>query len=231
MIGENHFKVQIKGVREGLLITLGEGEWPVLQQELMQHITDQSSFFQGARVALDVGSHIFHAAEMGSLRDKLADKGVSLWAILSNSPTTEQTAQMLGLATRLSAPRPERVIHKLDTDFTGDNTVFVQKTLRSGFKISYAGHVIVVGDVNPGAEIIAEGSVIIWGRLRGSVHAGSDGNEQVVVCALEMTPMRLRIAKVVASFTQRQGKHLPEIAHIKAGQVISDIWTTRDGGK
>jgi septum site-determining protein MinC len=113
MIGEKHFKVQIKGVREGLLITLGEGEWQVLQQELMQHIADQSSFFQGAKVALDVGNQILHAAELGSLRDKLADKGVSLWAILSNSPKTEQTAQMLGLATRLSAPRPERVIHKL----------------------------------------------------------------------------------------------------------------------
>jgi len=231
MLSEKHFNVQIKGVREGLLITLGEGEWPALQQELMQHITDQSSFFQGARVALDVGNHILHAAEMGSLRDKLADKGVSLWAILSNSPTTEQTAQMLGLATRLAAPRPERVIRKLDTNFASDNTTFVQQTLRSGFKISAAGHVIVVGDVNPGAEIVAEGSVVIWGRLRGSVHAGSEGNGQAVVCALEMKPMQLRIANVVASFTQRQGKLQPEIAHIRQGQVVSDIWTTRDGGK
>jgi septum site-determining protein MinC len=223
--------VQIKGVREGLLITLGEGDWLSLQQELMQQIIEQSGFFQGAKVALDVGNQILHAAEMGQLRDQLADKGVSLWAIISNSPKTEQTAQLLGLATRLSSPRPERVIRKLDTNITGDNTVFVQKTLRSGSKISSAGHVIVVGDVNPGAEISAIGSVIIWGRLRGAIHAGSEGNEEAVVCALEMTPMQLRIANIVASFTQKQGKLQPEVALIQKGQVVSQVWSTRDGGK
>jgi len=227
MIGEKHIKVQIKGVREGLLITLGEGEWPVLQQELMQHIADQSSFFQGAKVALDVGNHILHAAEMGSLRDKLADKGVSLWAILSNSPTTEQTSQMLGLATRLSAPRPERVIRKLDTNFAGDNTVFVQKTLRSGFKISAAGHVIVIGDVNPGAEIIASGSVVIWGKLRGVVHAGAEGDEQAVVCALDLAPTQLRIADKIAIAPQRKGKPQPEIAHIQDNQVTAISWNPK----
>ncbi len=88
---------------------------------------------------------------------------------------TEQTAQVLGMATRISAPRPERAIRPLDTNLEGESAIFVQRTLRSGFKVSHHGHVIVVGDVNPGAEVIAGGSIVIWGRLRGSFTQGQRG--------------------------------------------------------
>ena len=110
MLSDKRLNVQIKGVRDGLLITLGDGDWAELQETLLGHIQEKATFFQGARVALDVGNHILHAAEMGNLRDRLSEMGISLWAILSNSPTTEQTAQMLGLATRIFTPRPERII-------------------------------------------------------------------------------------------------------------------------
>lgn len=231
MIGDARLKVQIKGVKEGLLVTLGEGEWPELLEQLLSHINEQSGFFKGAKVALDVGNHIIHAAEMGALRDKLSDKGIMLWAILSNSPTTEQTAQVLGLATRLSTPRAERLVKRLDTNLEGENGILIQRTLRSGFKVASAGHVTVIGDVNPGAEIVAEGSVVVWGRLKGIVQAGSDGNEQATVCALEMTPMQMRIANIVAALTQKKGKIQPEIARINQGRVTIDIWNLKEGGK
>jgi septum site-determining protein MinC len=178
--------VQIKGIKEGLLVTVGEGEWNALLDLLFRHIHDRENFFRGAKIALDVGNHILHAAEMGTLRDQLSDRGINLWAVLSNSPTTEATAQVLGLATRLSAPKPDRAVRALDTNLPGEAAVLVQRTLRSGFKVSYQGHVVVIGDVNPGAEIVAGGSVVVWGRLRGVVHAGAEGNEKAVVCALDL---------------------------------------------
>jgi septum site-determining protein MinC len=231
MIGDTQLKVQIKGVKEGLLITLGEGAWPELLEQLIKHINEQSGFFKGAKVALDVGNHIIHAAEMGALRDKLSDKGIMLWAILSNSPTTEQTAQVLGLATRLSAPRAERLVKRLDTNLDGENGILLQRTLRSGFKVASTGHVTVIGDVNPGAEIVAEGSVVVWGRLKGIVQAGSAGNEQATICALEMMPMQMRIANVDAVLSPKKGKILPEIARINQGRITIDVWNIKEGGK
>ncbi len=220
---------QIKGIREGLLVSLGEGSWPELQETLMSQIQEQENFFKGAHVALDVGNIILHAAEMGSLRDRLSERGISLWALISNSPTTEQTAQMLGLATRLSTPRPDRSVRTLDTNLsTGENAVLVQRTLRSGYKLSSKGHVIVIGDVNPGAEIIASGSVVIWGKLRGVVHAGAEGNQLAVVCALDLTPTQLRIADKIAIPPQRKGKTQPEIARIQDDQVIATPWNPRE---
>jgi septum site-determining protein MinC len=231
MIGDAQLKVQIKGVKEGLLITLGEGEWPELLDQLLKHVNEQSGFFKGAKVALDVGNHIIHAAEMGALRDKLSDKGIILWAILSNSPTTEQTAQVLGLATRLSAPRAERSVKRLDTNLDGESGILLQRTLRSGFKVSSVGHVTVIGDVNPGAEIVAQGSIVVWGRLKGTVQAGCEGNEQATICALEMTPMHLRIANIDAVLPPQKGKIQPEIARINQGRVKIEIWNLREGGK
>src|SRR3972149_4594796 len=104
---EQTFPIQIKGLRDGLLITIGNGEWAAIEAALLEQIHAQQSFFQGARIALDVGSQILRVNELVALRDRLSDRGVSLWAVLSESPTTEKTAQLLGLATRISKPRPE----------------------------------------------------------------------------------------------------------------------------
>ncbi len=231
-MSEKRVNIQIKGVRDGLLVTLGEGEWNELQADLLSHIQERAAFFNGARVALEVGNNILHAAEMGNLRDRLSELGISLWAVLSNSPTTEQTAQVLGLATRIFTPRPERIVKSAASVHPdGEAALFVHKTLRSGMRISYQGNVIVIGDVNPGAEIIASGSVIVWGRLRGVVHAGAEGNEKAIVGALDLHPMQLRIASIVSVTPERRGKTLPELAHIENGQVVADPWDTKEGGK
>jgi len=231
MIQENKLTVQIKGIRDGLLVSLGEGDWPELLETLLKHIQEQASFFKGAKVALDVGNHILHPVELSSLRDKLSDQGVNLWAVLSNSPKTEQTAQDLGLATKIFTPKPDRPVQTSGPRAEGEIALLVQKTLRSGTRIIHAGTVVVIGDVNPGAEIIAEGSVLVWGKLRGLVHAGSSGNEKAVVYALDLNPTQLRIAKFIAIPPQRKGKSTPEMAHIAGGQVVAIHWEMKDGGK
>lgn len=221
-------KVQIKGIREGLLITLGEGNWPEVQQALLEQLDQQAEFLKGGRVALDVGNHILKAAEMGQLRNQISERELSLWAVISNSPTTEQTAQTLGLATRLSKPRPELTAARLETNLQGgEPAVLVRRTLRSGFSLHHTGHVIVIGDINPGAEIIASGDVVVWGRLRGTVHAGAEGNEAAVVCALDLSPTQLRIAGRFATAPQRRGKPHPEMARLESGQVVAEPWDSK----
>lgn len=220
-------QMHIKGIKDGLLITLGEGDWAELEAALLAHVEGKAAFFQGARVALDVGNHILRAADLGGLRDHLSSKGISLWAVISNSPATEQTAQVLGLATRISTPRPERTIRPLDTNLAGEGAVLVQRTLRSGFKVAHHGHIIVLGDVNSGAEVVADGSVIIWGRLRGAAQAGVEGDETAVICALELTPTQLRIADFNLAVQPRKSKAGPETARVKNGQILLESWNPK----
>jgi septum site-determining protein MinC len=220
--------VQIKGIKDGLLVTLGEGEWPEVQNALLASIEEKSGFFQGARLAMEVGNRVLHAAELGGLRDRLSDRGIALWAVVGSSPITEQTAQVLGLATRLSVPRPERTIRPLDTTLEGENGVFIRRTLRSGFKITSHGHVTVLGDVNPGAEIIADGNVIVWGRVRGSIIAGANGNESVMVCAMSLEPTQLRIANLVANLPLKKMPSQPVSAAIRDGIITIEPWKSKE---
>jgi septum site-determining protein MinC len=223
-----HPNVQMKGIRDGILVTLGEGTWPEIRAAFLEQVTSQADFLKGARLAVDVGNHILRAAELGHLRDILSEHGMTLWAILSSSPTTESTAQTLGLATRINRPRPERFVSTLETTIQdGEQALLVRRTLRSGYRLQYSGHVIVVGDVNPGAEIIAGGDVIVWGRLKGVVHAGAGGNDQAIVCALDLSPTQLRIAGQIATTPQRRGKSQPEMAQIKNDQVTAIAWNPK----
>ena len=185
----------IKGFREGLLITVGDGDWQKNLDTLVQQIDGKCEFFEGAKVAIDVGERKLRAVEVCKLRDILADRRVTLFALLSQSPSTEAVAETLGLSTKKS------VLKVNDEDlpralYDGETALLIRKTLRSGTSVKYSGSVIIDGDINPGAEVIASGSIFVWGKVRGTVHAGIDGSEKEIIAALEISTEKMRIANI-----------------------------------
>lgn len=224
-MSETNSLIQIKGLRDGLLVSLDDAPWEIQRAALITQVDAQPAFFQGARLALDVASQVLHVKELVDLRDQLSERGIFLWAVVSESPTTESTAQLLGLATRVSKPRPEEARQFSVEDLGEETALFLNRTLRSGTRIEFAGHVLVFGDVNPGAEVVAEGSVIIWGRLRGMVHAGSKGNKKAIIGALDLSPTQLRIAEEVAAALNPQQNPKPEVVRINSdGKLQAEIW-------
>jgi septum site-determining protein MinC len=216
--------IQIKGLRDGLLVTLSAAPWEELQAALMEQIAEKQSFFQGARLALDVGGQIFHVNELSALRDSLSERGVTLWAVVSESPTTEQTAQLLGLATRISKPRPTEVTREAAMEEgEGPSAQWIGRTLRSGTRIEFHGNVTVMGDINPGAEVVAGGSVVVWGRVRGLVHAGSK-NPAAVICALEFASTQIRIGEQVVDLPERLKVARPEKIFLEDGRPRVEPW-------
>ena len=219
----------IKGVRDGLLTSVPQGDWEEVRKSLLQSIDEQADFFRGARLALQMEERTLRAAELGSLRDTLAEREVSLWAVLSTSDITNAAAADLGLAQKLTqqpALAPDDDI-PFETSLYGDEAVLVQRTLRSGHSLRHPGHITVLGDVNPGAEIIAGGNVVVWGRLRGVVHAGATGNKDAIVCALDLSPTQLRIAGQIAVSPTRRGRPKPEVARIRDGQITAEDWQAK----
>jgi septum site-determining protein MinC len=217
--------VQIKGIRDGLLATFVDAPWEEQRQALLTQIDERPAFFQGARLAMDVGSQILKVNDLVGLRDFLSERNISLWAVISESSTTEQTSQLLGLATRISKPRPEE--RKQATEIAEDSALFINKTLRSGVRVEFPGNVVVLGDVNAGAEVIADGSVIIWGRVRGMIHAGCKGDRSAVICALDLSATQLRIADEVSAVLKPPKDPRPEIASInKEGHLQAELWQT-----
>ena len=221
--------IQIKGTRDGLLVTLDEHEdWEGLHSHLMQQLSQRAAFFQGARVVLDAGNRILTAEHIRQIQDDLSAIGITFTAVMSQSPVTEDAARSLGLATRIQTQQVEKTGSKnLDSYLEGESAIFLRKTLRSGFRVVSKGHVIVMGDVNPGAEIISSGSIIVWGKLRGVAIAGAEGDEKAVVCALDLSPTQLRIAEYIATSPKRKGKPQPEMAFIDGAQVVAEPWLAK----
>ena len=218
--------VQIKGIRDGLLATFSDAPWEDQRIALLTQIDERLSFFQSARLAMDVGNQVLKVNDLVELRDQLSERNVALWAVISESPTTEQTSQLLGLATRISKPRPEAQKQFVDT-ISDDTALFISKTIRSGTRIEYPGNIVIVGDVNPGAEVIAEGNVIVWGRVRGVIHAGVKGNREAFICALDLSANQLRIADEVSAMLKPQKDPKPEIASINSeGKLQAELWNT-----
>lgn len=216
----------VKGIQNGLLITLPAGEWSNVTDLLLSTVAAQDDFFRGARLAIQLDDRSLGAAELGSLRSALSEHEVTLWAILSTSKATQSAAADLGLSKDLESNRKKDDDLPVDTQLPGEEAVLLQRTLRSGHSVRHPGHVIIIGDVNPGAEIIAGGHVVVWGRLRGMVHAGAAGEESAMVCALDLAPTQLRIAGHITVSPSRRGKPKPERAFIRDDQLIAEPWQT-----
>ncbi|MBI5567350.1 MAG: septum site-determining protein MinC [Chloroflexi bacterium] len=228
--------ITIKGGRDGLVITLGLGAWHNTLAALEERIAATPEFFKGARVVLNVGPRMLLEVDARAVRDMLAQYDVVLWGLISEDAETKHMADVMGLNAEL--PRPEPRSRSTEPTVAGpieaappddpDAGLLTRRTLRSGQQLRHPGSIALIGDVNPGAEIVAGGDIIVWGRLRGTVHAGAMGDEDAQVCALNMQPTQLRIAQHIArSPEDRRRKPSPEVARVRKGQIVVESWEVK----
>jgi len=226
----------IKGQRDGVLVVLDEGhDWALQMAELEAALENNRNFFAGARMAVLVGRRLLGMGDIQVLQAKLAQRDVTLWALLSESSATQAAARHLNLATETTAepvahnepqPRqPQMDTSSLISDID-EKGWMLRRTLRSGQKAHCPGHLTIIGDVNPGAEVLAGGNIVVWGRLHGLVHAGAMGDDGAVVCALDLAPTQLRIGHHMARSPEdrRRRRVQPEMASVVEGQIVAEPW-------
>ena len=83
-----------------------------------------------------------------------------------------------------------------------------------------------MGDVNPGAEVIAANDIIVWGSLKGAAHAGVPNHEDAVIAALDLSPIQARIAGYIARSPDVRPltAAVPELARIDRNEVVVEAW-------
>lgn len=238
---QNSPLVNIKGIREGLLITLGDCSYGELIHELTAELGQKQAFLQGSKMVLQLGNRALLRSQLSEIQTLFEQHDLTLWTVLADHERTRSAARQLGLATRLSGSHTDLEGKALPSyngpssgsEFSsesslGQNGLILKETLRSGRSIYHDGHIIIIGDVNPGAEVIAGGDVIVWGRLRGLVHAGAMGDLSAVICALHLSPTQLRIADQIAvPPDEYQRRAVPEQVFIRAGQIVAEPWQPR----
>jgi septum site-determining protein MinC len=142
-----------------------------------------------------------------------------------------------GLPGRLRAPRvtvasPAQAATPEPHPIDSARTVIVPHTIRAGSRNEYRGSVIVLGDVNPSAEVIAGGDVIVIGALRGLAHAGQGGYSDAIVWARPIASTQIRIGDAVARAPEgsslsnmrvRDGQPVAELARLQDGVIVIDV--------
>ncbi len=218
-------RVAIRGTSEGLIISLGSGPLDEILEEMENRLSSQASFFRGGRVALRTSEQPLSEEQLLAIGNLLEGQGVTLWAVQGAHPSTEAAARALGLEIRtdpatLPAAQPsEPALPEEAPDLV------VRRTLRSGQAINHIGSVVVIGDVNPGAEIIAGGNIIVWGKLRGTAHAGAVDDDAALICALQFRPSQIRIGSFIACPPDRsRPPKIPEVARVQKGRIVVERW-------
>jgi septum site-determining protein MinC len=243
--------ISIKGTRSGLRLTL-EPETPFseLLNALADRLAESPSFFRGASLAVDTTRRALRSNERMQLEDLLALYQMSVTSADSgplgpgpdiihdqrNTILPETRPGIMSVKQTITLPDPDSPPSGVITQDMGqalrdsresEDTLFLRKTVRSGQAIHHPSNVVVLGDVNPGAEIIAGGDIIVWGVLRGMVHAGYPDNENAVVCSLQLAPVQLRIAHLLSRPPEGfEAQSQPEIATIRQGQIVVETWVS-----
>ena len=174
---------------------------------------------------LDCGDWWLSYVDLEQLQELLLLHNLNLVALRSVEPRTIVAGAALGIMTQPQAPMPPAQQQPpqppQDQQDKQDKAYLYEGCLRSGDCLEHGATVVVLGDVNPGARIRAAGDVIVWGRLRGMAHAGSQGNTAARIAALQLQPQQVRIASITAL---GPGDHAPpgqpEQAVQRNGQIV-----------
>ncbi|MBW4519095.1 MAG: septum site-determining protein MinC [Scytolyngbya sp. HA4215-MV1] len=189
--------------------------WTEIWQQLKQRLDGSERFWQpNTTVHLIARDRLLDSRQLQAIADALTEAQLQLKRVYTSRRQTAVAAATSGY----SVEQQPTVAHlNQPTEEAGQamaEPLYLQTTLRSGNEIRHNGTIIILGDSNPGSAIVADGDIIVWGRLRGVAQAGAKGNSRCLILALQMEPTQIRIANFVARAPENPpGQFYPEIAY------------------
>lgn len=190
-----------------------------------QELARANGFFRDSPVVLHFGDRNLEREEWWELKEALHREGLLLRYAVSNNRMSRELLYKEGLSVRENMlPNSERKSDQvIIPESGGDGALYLRRGLRGGQKQVFDGDVVLLGDVNQGAEIIAGGDVVVLGTLRGVVHAGYPDNQRAFVVAMNLMPLQLRIGPLIAipeEGTNHRDVLHPEVARIADQQIV-----------
>lgn len=105
-------------------------------------------------------------------------------------------------------------------EIESSETKFIRGSLRSGQKEEYEGSIVILGDVNGGAEVIASENIVVLGSLRGLAHAGAKGNKQAMIAANQIDCPQIRISNIIKEIEKKENEKVKTYAYINENDEI-----------
>jgi septum site-determining protein MinC len=189
--------------------------WTELCQQLKVRLNAGERFWQpNAEVQLMGSDRLLDIRQLQEIADALLEAELQLKRVHTSRRQTAVAAATAGYSVEQQPP-VSTLSKSADKPQSLAEPLYLQMTVRSGVEIRHPGTIVLLGDVNPGGSVVAGGDILVWGRLRGVVHAGAGGNTNSVIMTLQMEPMVIRIAKYVARGPEASpAQFFPEVAYV-----------------
>lgn len=195
----------IKGTREGLVITINDAsQFSEVVASLDRQLAASQSFFMGASAKVFLRKGVLTSKQLDKLAELIGGYGMHL----DREPPSVTLTNPVEQGEETTSPKQE------------DNTLLVRRTIRSGQRLHYDGNVVIMGDVNAGAEVVCTGDIIVLGSLRGVAHAGAEGRIEATVYAFRFEPTQLRIAHLIS---RAPDEKVPQLAAPEIARIVDDM--------
>ena len=211
----NHQCVVLKGRHDGIAVLLdAKTHFDEIKKVLREKVSGAKRFFEGANATISFkGRSLTEKQEQTLLDIIMSETTLDVAFVESEGFTLKPEKSVAAAAAPSSTHAP----------IMESNTAYYMQGLRSGQHVRYKGSVVIVGDVNPGSEVVADGNIVVLGSLKGMVHAGAIGDETCYISALVLTPTQLRISNTITYVPPEEyakKNNVPSRAYIKDGKVF-----------
>ncbi len=183
--------IKISQTTEEIIVTVNIiADIKDILEELKIKLPKLRDFYQTSTIPIRITGRLFTDLEMEKVKNLINSE-------INVEVKFDDTSKLLGL-------------HAIKKTFESEThiseTKFIQGSLRCGRREEYAGSIVICGDVNSGAEVIAGGNIMILGALRGMAHAGANGNTKAMISANYIEVTQIRIANLVTEIPERTDK-------------------------
>ena len=217
-------QVEIRNEKDRLVLTLptvseasvSEYTWSEIWQQMKLRLLAQKRFFSSnISVHLIAYDRLLDSRQLQDIADTLSELSLQLKSVGTSRRQTAIAAAGAGYSVEQLQPKKAFSFESSSTTLPPAEPLYLETTVRSGIEIRHRGSVIILGDVNPGGIVVADGDILIWGRLRGVAHAGAQGNRECTIMALQMEPTQLRIANALARAPEKSPtQQIAEVAYM-----------------
>lgn len=198
-------RIQIKGTKDGVNAKIHIDKFKnfdSMLESLISKLTVGKNFYKDATIKIIANLKILSEVEVSKLKEVLFEE------IKIKDCIFEE----------IEEPKKET---KVFNGVYEGKTKFIKKTIRGGQLIKYYGNIVIIGDINSGAEVYAGGNIIVLGSIRGQVHAGVGGNKKAIISAFSLEPEILQIADILTMSPDDGVKpSYPELARIKGDTIV-----------
>ena len=183
---KNYVSINLK--KNEILIKISdEAEQNEIIQNLKKKLPELKKMYKDEKTPIRVTGKILKNKEIDEIQE-LITKNIDV-------EVDFDMPKSLGLAS---------ITRTFNKEIAVSETKFHRGSLRSGQKLETEGSLVILGDVNSGAEVVASDNIVVLGALRGLAHAGAKGNKQAIISAGLLDTVQIRIANIVKEFDRAE---------------------------